>query len=116
LSYAFSYQSQSSSYFLIRSRQEVSNCSSQLPKGNGNQFQLQTRLEVFDHLDGSSMKYVSVEVLEMSLSSTEIHNLLLTSLLSCSSKGDVDEMTKIISLGPSLLNEVVNVWMVILLR
>jgi hypothetical protein len=52
-------QSQSSSYFLIRSHQEVSNCSSQLPKGNGNQFQLQTRLEVFDHLDGSSMRYVS---------------------------------------------------------
>ena len=53
---------------------------------------------------------------DISLSSNEIHNLLLTSLLSCSSKGDVDEMTKIISLGPSLLNEVVNVWMVILLR
>jgi len=65
LSYAFSYQSQSSSsslsssYLLIRSRQEISHCSSQLPKGNGNQFQLQTRLEVFDNLDGSSMRYVS---------------------------------------------------------
>ena len=49
---------------------------------------------------------MSVEVLELevSLSSFAIHDLLLDSLLS--SEGDVDELTKTISLGSSLLNSV----------
>jgi hypothetical protein len=57
---------------------------------------------VFDSLDGRSESSASVEVLEVELSSNEVRDLLLNSL--SESEGNVDEMTKSINLGSSLLN------------
>jgi hypothetical protein len=47
---------------------------------------------------------VSVEVKEVDLSSNEVRDLLLDSL--SESEGNVDEMTRSISLGSSVLNSV----------
>jgi len=106
ISYEFSYQSpfSSTNYLVHRSRQEISYSSSKLPSSNNGNKLLLTQVKVFDILDGKSSSFMSVEVLEKKISSLEIQNILESSLLS--SEGDVEEMTKSISLGSSVINSV----------
>jgi hypothetical protein len=110
LTYEFSFASAAgagASYLIHRSRLELSYSSSKLPRGQSAEQGanlLSTRVRVFDRLDGRSEAYASVEVLELELSSTAVRDLLLTSI--SESEGNVDEMTKSISLGSSVLNSV----------
>jgi hypothetical protein len=105
ITYEFSYQSTSSLdiYLVIRSRMEVSFSSSSLPQGrNDEKNLLETKVTVFDRLDGKSELLQSVEVLEKKISITEIQDLVFASLNA--SEGNVEEMSKAISLGSSILN------------
>jgi hypothetical protein len=102
VTYEFSYESLSGGYLVHRPRLELSHSSSLLPRGRSDV--LSTRVRVFDVLDGEAMESQGVEVLEVVMSVGDKESFLLSSL--STSEGDVDEMSKSISLGSSLLNSV----------